>query len=261
MNQKIAPNGTAQEQSEELIAAYVSQHYDFTPCTPKVEYNLGMRVTTYEIRLCQSCGLRYPLTEDHRFGERCPICLGITKRVLSRQTPPEPVTLPIESGIQLEALLDNIRSAWNVGSIFRTADGLGVSKLYLCGITPTPDNEAIRKTSLGAEETVAWEYSRNALETARKLKAKGCRLIALEQDKRAISITDFIPERSPAQSEGMLTKEVLVLGNEVTGVDPGLLDLCDQIVHIHMRGHKRSLNVEVAFAITAFQLSRDQTLG
>jgi len=217
-----------------------------------------MSVTSYEIRICQSCGLRYPLTEDHSFGERCPICLGTTKRVLSRQTVLETATLAIESGIRLEALLDNIRSAWNVGSIFRTADGLSVSKLYLCGITPTPDNEAVRKTSLGAEETVAWEYSRNALETAKKLKGEGYRVIALEQDERSIPIDTLVPERSAAQSKGMLTKDVLILGNEVSGVDPGLLDLCDLIVHIPMRGHKRSFNVEVAFAIAAFLLSRDQ---
>jgi 23S rRNA (guanosine2251-2'-O)-methyltransferase len=164
--------------------------------------------------------------------------------------------LAIESGIRLEALLDNIRSAWNVGSIFRTADGLGVSKLYLCGITPTPGNEAVRKTSLGAEETVAWEYSRNALETAKKLKGEGYRVIALEQDKRSIPIDTLVPERSAAQSKGMLTKDVLILGNEVSGVDPGLLDLCDRIVHIPMRGHKRSFNVEVAFAIAAYTLAK-----
>ena len=113
-----------------------------------------MSITLYEIRLCQSCGLRYPLTEEHSFGARCPICLGTTERVLTRHTAPETATLAIKSETRLEALLDNIRSAWNVGSIFRSADGLGVSKLYLCGITPTPDNEAVRKTSLGAEETV-----------------------------------------------------------------------------------------------------------
>ncbi|MBN1453430.1 MAG: RNA methyltransferase [Anaerolineales bacterium] len=186
---------------------------------------------------------------------------------MTRQITPETATPANEPEIQLEALLDNIRSAWNVGSIFRTADGLGVSKLYLCGITPTPDNEAVRKTSLGAEETVAWEYSRNALETAKKLKDEDYRLIALEQDPRAMPITALLPELSTVQSKGeneqrvMKSKDVLILGNEVTGVDPGLLDLCDQVVHIPMRGHKRSFNVEVAFAIAVFQLSRVQVQG
>jgi tRNA G18 (ribose-2'-O)-methylase SpoU len=217
-----------------------------------------MSASSYEIRLCQNCGLRYPLTEGHSFGKRCPICLGTTKRVLSHQVASGTATLATEPGIRLEALLDNIRSAWNVGSIFRTADGLGIGKLYLCGITPTPDNAAVRKTSLGAEESLAWEYSRNALELAKRLKVEGFRLIALEQDPRAIPITALILEQSAAQSKDISTKEVLILGNEVTGIDPGLLDLCDRIIHIPMRGHKRSFNVEVAFAIAAFQLSRDQ---
>jgi len=207
-----------------------------------------MSVPSYEIRLCQSCGLRYPLTKDHAFGQRCPLCLGTTERVLSRQIAPRTATLATESGIRLEALLDNVRSAWNVGSIFRTADGLGLSKLYLCGITPTPDNEAVRKTSLGAEESVAWEYSRNALELAKRLKVEGVKLIALEQDPRAAPITQLVISDSRFS--------ILVLGNEVTGVDPDLLDMCDQIVQIPMRGQKRSFNVEVAFAIAAYSLAK-----
>jgi 23S rRNA (guanosine2251-2'-O)-methyltransferase len=150
--------------------------------------------------------------------------------------------------IRLSALLDNIRSAWNVGAIFRTADGLGIDKLYLCGITSTPNSEAVRKTSLGAEEIVAWEYSRNALETVNKLKSEGHKLIALEQDDRAIPLTDYqIPKLDPP---------ILIVGNEVTGVDPELLNICDHIIHIPMLGRKRSLNVEVAFGIAAFQLTR-----
>ena len=135
-----------------------------------------------------------------------------------------------------------------MGSIFRTADGLGLSKLYLCGITPTPDNEAVRKTSLGAEESVAWEYSRNALELAKRLKVEGVKLIALEQDPRAAPITQLVISDSRFS--------ILVLGNEVTGVDPDLLDMCDQIVQIPMRGQKRSFNVEVAFAIAAYSLAK-----
>ena len=209
-----------------------------------------MSVPSYEIRLCLDCGLRYPLTEGHPFGDRCPSCLGTTKPVSTHQIAPGPATHPIESRIQLQALLDNIRSAWNVGAIFRTADGLGVSKLHLCGITPTPENGSVRKTSLGAEESVAWEYSRNALERAKKLKVAGYTLVALEQDARAIPIGDLLPERSDRQGG----KLVLILGNEITGVDPGILDICDQIVYIPMRGQKRSFNVEVAFAIAVYAL-------
>jgi len=216
-----------------------------------------MTAAGYQIRQCTNpaCGLRYPLVEGHPFGERCPLCLGTTEIALSRSFSPEPVTSPLApllrgEGSQIEALLDNIRSGWNVGAMFRTADGLGVSKLYLCGITPTPENKEVRKTALGAEETVRWEYSRNALETARQLKREGCQLWALEQDARAVAIekADF------SADSGYLKRMVLIVGNEVTGVDPALLDLCDRIVHIPMLGQKRSLNVEVAFGVAVHSL-------
>ena len=208
-----------------------------------------MTTDFYQIRLCASCGLRYPLVENHPFGERCPVCLGETQVVLKHKLPIHQGARPKAAsgaGIRL-ALLDNIRSAGNVGSIFRTADGLGMEKLYLCGITPTPESEAVRKTSLKAEETLAWEYTPNGLETAKKLKGEGCTLIALEQDERAIPVTQSqIPaSRFP----------VLVIGNEITGLDPELLDLCDHIVDIPMQGESRSFNVGVAFAIAAYVLS------
>jgi tRNA G18 (ribose-2'-O)-methylase SpoU len=212
-----------------------------------------MSADFFEIRQCPSCGLRYPLTEDHPFGKRCPSCLGETQVVVKRTLP----SLPNEgqSGIKEESrlsiLLDNIRSIWNVGSIFRTADGLGISKLYLCGITPTPENETIRKTSLGAEEHVAWEYARNGLEVAKKLKDEGCILLALEQDPRAVPISHFSFPDSPST--------ILILGNEITGVDPELLDLSDYIIQIPMHGYKFSLNVEVAFAIAVYVLRSQMT--
>ena len=210
----------------------------------------------YEIRLCHSCGLRYPLTNGHPLGVRCPSCLGETRLVLKSTIPPltsrESVGEAPAKGTRgksnVFALLDNIRSAWNVGSIFRTADGLGVSKLYLCGITPTPENESVRKTALGAENLIDWEYSRNAVEIAKKLKQDGHVLWALENDPRAIAITGV---QSPALDSQF---PILILGNEVTGIDPEILDMCDQIIHIPMHGQKRSFNVEVAFAIAVFAL-------
>lgn len=206
-----------------------------------------MNADYYEIRQCPACGLRYPAIADHPFGKRCPSCLGETQLVL-RRTISSSNPRGDEPGVKsnFSILLDNIRSIWNVGSIFRTADGLGINKLYLCGITPTPENKTIRKTSLGAEETVTWEHSRNALETAKKLKADGHILIALEQDERAKSI-EVVHEMS-------YEKITLIIGNEVTGVDPELLDLCDHVLYIPMRGQKRSFNVEVALAIAAYVL-------
>jgi len=210
----------------------------------------------YDIRVCENpaCGLRYPLVEGHPFGTRCPLCLGSTKAVLTRPLSPEPFSLPGEKspvpGKWLHAILDNVRSAWNVGAILRTADGLGVEKLYLCGITPTPENDAVRKTSLGAEESVSWEYARDAVQLAARLKTEGGALWALEQSESAVSLN-----KPDARADGEAKKRmILVVGNEVTGVDPGILDLCDRIIHIPMQGGKRSLNVEVAFAIAAWAL-------
>jgi 23S rRNA (guanosine2251-2'-O)-methyltransferase len=146
----------------------------------------------------------------------------------------------------MEALLDNIRSAWNVGAIFRTADGLGVQKLHLCGITPTPENKSVGKTALGADQSIPWTYARNALSAVEKLKFEGVRLWALEQAERAVPVTDSW--RANDQ------RTVLIVGNEVTGVDPALLELCERIVYIPMQGQKRSLNVEVAFGVAVSAL-------
>jgi tRNA G18 (ribose-2'-O)-methylase SpoU len=209
-------------------------------------------MNSYQIRVCDnpSCGLRYPLIEGTSFGERCPICLGSTSLAArgslhAEAGPAVPAADPAPRP-HLEALLDNVRSAWNVGAIFRSADGLGVGKLHLCGITPTPENEAVRKTALGAETSIPWTYTRNAVMHAGSLKAAGFQLVALEQDERAIPLARFAGIKKPT---------ILIVGNEVSGVDPGLLELCDAIVHIPMRGRKRSLNVEVAFGIAAQHLA------
>jgi 23S rRNA (guanosine2251-2'-O)-methyltransferase len=197
----------------------------------------------YQIRVCQNpaCELRYPLVNGHPFGERCPLCLGETVSAVTRPLAPEPFTPPNQPQFQLEALLDNIRSAWNVGAIFRTADGLGVQKLHLCGITPTPENPSVGKTALGADKNIPWTYARNALGAAEKLKAEGTHLWALEQAERAVPVTD-----SWSLDDERI---VLIVGNEVAGVDPALLELCERIVYIPMQGKKRSLNVEVAFGV------------
>lgn len=202
----------------------------------------------FEIRTCVTCGLRYPIEKDSSFGIRCPHCLGETKVVLqktiheedkSRQKPQR------ENKVKRAVLLDNIRSAWNVGSIFRSADGLGFNQIFLCGITPTPENEAVAKTSLGAEKTIQWSYHKNAVELVEKLKLESWDIFALEEDKKAVEINNQFKANG---------HQVLILGSEVTGVDLDLLSLCDQIFYIPMQGEKRSLNVAIAFSIAAFVL-------
>lgn len=209
-----------------------------------------MPSNSYEIRTCNSCGLRYPFAEGHAFGTRCPACMGETRVILSRQLVVEPtrdIPAPFHRQEELGAavLLDNIRSAWNVGSILRSADGFGFEHAYCCGITPTPENEAVTKTSLGAEDMVTWSYHKDALRLVKGLKKERWKVCALEEDERAVPIQ---------KEESGGRKTVLIVGNEVTGVDPELLDLCDTIYFIPMRGEKKSFNVAIAFGIAAFAL-------
>ena len=148
---------------------------------------------------------------------------------------------------EFAVLLDNIRSAWNVGSIFRSADGFGFAHAYLCGITPTPESDAVTKTSLGAEDTVQWTYHKDAVKLVRTLKKKDRLVWALEEHERAVPL-------SANFGSGNSRPVVLIIGNEVTGVDPGLLALSDSIFHIPMQGDKQSFNVAIAFGIAAYQL-------
>lgn len=208
-----------------------------------------MPISAFEIRVCLSCGLRYPITEGSSFGVRCPHCLGetevaLTKKIDTEKTASEDGKSTNHS--HLAVLLDNIRSAWNVGSILRSADGFGFEHAYLCGITPTPKNEAVTKTSLGAEDFVTWSEHKNAVELISALKQEGWKIYALEETKKAKDIQKL--KTNPKE------KVVLILGSEVTGVDPDLLKTADEIISIPMQGGKRSFNVSVAFAIAAYAL-------
>ena len=205
-------------------------------------------MTNFEIRVCESCGLRYPLTEGSSFGIRCPICLGITHAVLNKQMSSESaLTDRKKKRDELTVLVDNVRSAWNVGSILRSADGFGFSHAFLCGITPTPEVDAVRKTALGADDFVPWSYHKDAVKLVKGLKKEGWVIWALEEEERAKPLKKI--KRRIEQ------RTVLIAGSEVTGVDPELLDLCDEVFYIPMRGEKRSFNVAVAFGIAGFTLS------
>jgi 23S rRNA (guanosine2251-2'-O)-methyltransferase len=208
-----------------------------------------------QIRTCLSCGLRYPLIDAKTFGTRCPACLGETNLTLrfgrKPGTEPKPSLNPNycpSSRRKLAVLLDNIRSAWNVGSVFRSADGFGFTHAYLCGITPTPEREAVTKTSLGAEDSVTWSYHKDAVKLVTGLKKEGWQVWALEEHERAVSLSTFPDDQSSIPV-------ILIIGNEVTGVDPELLDLSDSIFHIPMYGEKTSFNVAVAFGIAAYRLT------
>ncbi|MDO8602039.1 MAG: RNA methyltransferase [bacterium] len=149
-------------------------------------------------------------------------------------------------------ILHNIRSLHNVGSIFRTADGAGVEKLYLCGITPGPLNRFgevlsdIKKTALGAENSIAWEKVKTTAQAIKELKKDGFKIVAVEQDKKSI------PYFKLKANSSQLSQIALVLGAEVDGLPRSILKKCDTIVEIPMHGKKESLNVSIAFGIIAF---------
>jgi 23S rRNA (guanosine2251-2'-O)-methyltransferase len=208
-------------------------------------------MTNFHVRQClnPACRFRFPVTDERVSGEKCPICRTPTERAAeyAGSHKPEPLSIPAEPVI--EALLDNIRSIYNVGSILRTADGAGLTHLHCCGITPPPDHPKIAKTALGAEKSVGWTQYRNGLETAVSLKQRGYQLLALECTPDAILITDVqLTGNQPV---------VLVVGNEIAGVDPGILEICDQTIMLPMQGVKNSLNVASAFAVAAYALRFD----
>lgn len=144
----------------------------------------------------------------------------------------------------LYLILDNIRSMENVGSIFRTADAAAVDKIYLCGITPKPPRKEIDKAALGAVDFVEWEYVDNSKFLIFNLKKQGIKIVALEQDSRAIPYSKFHIQDSCA----------LIVGNETDGISLEILDLADQIIEIPMHGRKNSLNVSVATGIALFHI-------
>lgn len=149
-----------------------------------------------------------------------------------------------EGQLPFVVVLNNIRSLYNVGSIFRTADGAGVEKIFTCGITGHPPNNQISKTALGAEAQVSTEHHEDAFKLVKQLKRDGYQIILLEQIKGSISHEDFKPTE----------KICLVLGNEIEGVSASLVELCDQAVEIEMTGLKNSLNVSVAFGVIAYHI-------
>lgn len=212
-------------------------------------------MTNHQIRQCtnEACRLRFPMPPDAHGGERCPHCRAQTLIIAEVNAPSEiapPAVAP--ERLPLAAFLDNVRSLFNVGSIFRSADGAGFQQIHLGGITPTPAHPKLAKTALGAEQSLAWHYHRNGVDAIADLRSQGMAIWALEEDPAAESLfaeTLFadLPTTQPL---------LLVVGNEVTGVDPGILAQCDQIVAIPMQGVKRSLNVATAFGVAAVILSQ-----
>lgn len=151
---------------------------------------------------------------------------------------------------EIVAVLNNIRSLYNVGSIFRTSDALGIKKLYLCGITGTPNNPRLEKTALKAMGAVAWEYKKSAYRTVHQLKKNGYHIVSMEiasNSKRLRTINN--------------RPIALVLGHEITGVEDRILKESDEVLHIPMQGAGTSMNVAVAYGIAAYTLNNNTLRG
>ena len=157
---------------------------------------------------------------------------------LGRVSPQQYKDLP-ESGLVL--VLDNIRSAHNVGSAFRSGDSFKADKVWLCGICACPPSAEIHKTALGAEDSLPWEKVEDTLEAVRRLKAEGYTVVAAEQTAESVMLNDFRPE--PGR------KYAVVFGNEVSGVRQDVVDECDFCLEIPQFGTKHSLNVSVSIGV------------
>lgn len=150
--------------------------------------------------------------------------------------------------LPLVMVLDNVRSLHNVGSVLRTADAFRVEKVYMCGITAVPPSPEIHKTALGAEDSVAWEYSESTLSVVERLKSEGYTVLAVEQVEGSETLGKylFVPGKRYA----------LVMGNEVKGVQQQVVDACHQALEIPQYGTKHSLNVSVTAGIVMWEIAR-----
>lgn len=151
--------------------------------------------------------------------------------------------------IPVVVVLDNIRSMHNIGSVFRTSDAFRIEKIYLCGITAKPPHKEIRKTALGATESVNWEYVEDTIELISKLKKENYRMIAVEQTENSKSLVDFELKVDE--------KYAVIFGNEVDGVQQEVVNLSDYCIEIPQEGTKHSLNVSVCAGIVLWEFFKN----
>jgi tRNA G18 (ribose-2'-O)-methylase SpoU len=144
-------------------------------------------------------------------------------------------------------ILDQVRSALNVGSVFRTSDAFNVSRLYLCGITATPPQKEVLKTALGATESVEWEHRESTVELITELKNKGYKVYAIEQVRNSISLENFDAKKEPF---------AIVFGHEMDGVSQEVVDICDGAIEIPQSGIKHSINISVCAGAVCWEIYR-----
>ena len=144
-------------------------------------------------------------------------------------------------------VLDNVRSALNVGSVFRTADAFLIENIILCGITITPPNKEIRKVALGSTNSVNWQFEKNTIDAVIKLKENGYHVMGIEQADRSSKLNNF----------SLINKPIaIIMGNEVNGVAEDIIDICDEVMEVPQFGTKHSLNISVTTGIIIWELWR-----
>lgn len=157
------------------------------------------------------------------------------------------------SKVPVIVILENIRSAYNVGSVFRTADAFLLEGVYLVGYTAFPPHKEIRKTALGAEESVSWKHFKTMTEAIDSIRQQGYTLVAAEQTDRSVPLHQWQEPSSPGLA--------LIMGNEVTGVEQETLEACDQVLEIPQLGMKHSLNIATAAGVMLWEIVRKKIIA
>lgn len=170
------------------------------------------------------------------------------KLKLTELNRPEPTDFRKTQKFPLVLVLDNIRSAMNIGSFFRTADGFAIEKIFLCGISACPPHKEISKTAIGADHTVEWEYYKDVAECVNHLIKQNYIIIGIEQTDVSIMLQDYMPEKNK--------KYALIFGNEVEGINDKIIDMLNTAIEIPQFGTKHSLNVSVAGGIAIWEFIR-----
>jgi tRNA G18 (ribose-2'-O)-methylase SpoU len=149
--------------------------------------------------------------------------------------------------LPLIVVLDDVRSMYNIGSVFRTCDTFRVEALYLCGICQTPPSTEIHKTALGAEDSVSWKYFKTTLEAVAELKKEGYQILSIEQVEHSTKLQTFVPQKGQ--------RYAVILGNEVKGVHQEVVDISDGCLEIPQLGTKHSMNVSVTAGIIIYKFA------
>lgn len=230
-----------------------AQDQRFSPAALEAIQSALQEFVTHEEHAFQKIGAIAPHLHPGMTLKQFASWIVPVERLLQKELRDDEFLIYSEDGTQKDVekiplvfVLHNLRSAFNVGSIFRTAECFGVSKIYLCGYTPLPTQEKLAKTSMGTSQLTDWEEVPKITNILNKLRAENYHVVGLETTSHAL----------PLQSDFAKSPTAFILGNERFGLDAETLDLCHEVRKIDLRGQKNSLNVSVAAAIATYEFSR-----